>query len=454
MADTAQLPPHDKEAEQGVLGAVLQNNECFFQVTDVLQAESFFSPTHRVIFQAMEAMTERQEPIDDITLVSHLRSRGTLDEIGGPLYLAELNESVPVTANVLVYANIVREKYQLRQLIESAVNIANQGRQNTEDVGKLIHEAEDIFLELANRSVRRSFYDLKSILEINFTQLEKAQSLKGQLLGLPSGFVELDKLTNGLQPSELIVLASRPSMGKTSLALSIAQHVAQHTQKRVLMFSLEMSKEQLGRRLLCSNACIESKKMEAGKMNQPEWDRIIKVTSQLANLPIFIDDTPEMSPLNARAIARRIKTEHSLALVVVDYLQLMQSHLKHDNREQEIAYVSRSLKALAKDLEIPVIACAQLNRMLETRVNKRPRLSDLRESGAIEQDADLVMFIYRDEVYNPNTDFKGVAELHIAKHRNGPITTSEHGIQLSFRPQYTKFSNLSRQIEPHSTPSH
>ncbi len=442
-ANHHQMPPHDKEAEQGVLGTILQNNETFFQVADVLQAESFLSPAHRLIFNAMQALTERQQPIDDITLVSHLRSRGELEKAGGVLYLAELNEAAPVAANAMIYADIVREKYQLRLLIDSAVNIANQGRQDTENVGELIQQAEHVFLELANRSVRRSYHDLKSILQTNFTQLEKAQTLKGKLSGLPTSFAELDTLTNGLQASDFIIVAARPSMGKTSLVMNMAQHIAHHTNQTALIFSLEMSKEQLGKRLLCSHANINTKKMESGRLDQDDWDKLARATSELASTPLFIDDTPEINPLAARAIARRIKSEHSLSLVVVDYLQLMQSQLKHDNREQEIAHISRSLKAMAKDLQVPVIACAQLNRMLETRQNKRPRLSDLRESGSIEQDADLVMFIYRDEVYNPHTEFTGIAELHIAKHRNGPITTNEHGIRLSFMPSRTKFANLS-----------
>jgi replicative DNA helicase len=442
MPATGMLP-HDKEAEQGVLGSIIHNNEAFYQAAELIEAECFFSPAHRELFKAMQGLTEQHDPIDEITLGNFLKSRNKLEQVGGLVYIAELVDVTPVTANVLVYAEIVREKFQLRQLIDAATEIASRGKQSQENVQGLIQEAENVFLNLATHATRHSYAHLKELLHRNFETLEAAQDRGDALLGLPTGFVELDRLTNGLQPSDLVILAARPSMGKTSFALNMARFSALRKPTAVLVFTLEMSKEQMALRLLCSEAGVDSQKLRVGNLDEFEWDKLAAAAGTLSEAQIFVDETPEVTPLGVKAIARRIQAEHGLGLIVVDYLQLMRSNGRTDNREQEIAEISRGLKAVAKELNVPVLACAQLNRALEARPDKRPRLSDLRESGAIEQDADLVMFIYRDEVYNPDTEDNGIAEIHIAKHRNGPITTTKSGIRLAFIPQFTKFANLS-----------
>lgn len=439
---TESILPHDKEAEQGVLGCVLNNNEAVYQVSELITSEHFFSPAHREVFAAMINLTERGDPIDEITLGNYLRSKGRLEQVGGLVYLAELMDLAPVSGNVLVYAEIVQEKFQLRSLINAAMEIAAQGRESQEDVQGLLHEAESVFLNLATNSARRKYKQLKEILVTNFETLEAAQGRDDELTGQPSGFIDLDQMTNGLQPSDLVILAARPSMGKTSFALNMARHAAVHNNASVAVFSLEMSKEQLAMRLLCSEAGVDTQKLRNSALDEFEWDKLAAAAGQLSEARIYIDETPEVTPMGIKTIGRQIQAEHGLDLIVVDYLQLMRGRERTQNREQEIAEISRGLKALAKELNVPVLACAQLNRGLEARPDKRPRLSDLRESGAIEQDADLVMFIYRDEVYHAETEDQGIAEIHIAKHRNGPITTSKHGIRLAFIAQYTKFANL------------
>ncbi|MDH4224798.1 MAG: replicative DNA helicase [Deltaproteobacteria bacterium] len=435
----SQILPHDKEAEQGVLGAVIHNNQALYQVMDLLSAESFFAPAHRHMFQAMLEMAEMKTPIDEITLANHLRSKNLLENVGGLVYIAEMTDLTPVTSNITAYAEIVREKYQLRSLINNAMEIATKGRQSPEDVGGLIQTAEGIFQELATSATRRSYSHIRDLLGASFEAIEKQQDMGGSLTGLPTGFTELDEMTSGMQPSDLIILAARPSMGKTSFAMNIAKHSSLATGKAALVFSLEMSKEQLTIRLLCSEAKVDSQKLRVGNLDEYEWEKLAAAAGRLAEANIYLDDTPEVTPMAMKAIARRVKSEAGLGLVVVDYLQLMRTHRRTDNREQEIADISRGLKALAKELEVPVLACAQLNRSLESRADKRPVLSDLRESGSIEQDADLVVFIYRDEVYNKETEDAGIAEILVSKHRNGPIGVR----RLAFIPQFTMFANLS-----------
>jgi len=443
-ATTSQtLLPHDKEAEQGVLGAIIHNNEAFHQAVEIVEADHFFSPAHRELFKAMIELSERNDPIDEITLGNYLRGKNQLDQVGGFVYIAELVDVTPVASHVAVYAEIVRQKFQLRSLISAAMDIANKGREKTDDVEGLLQKAESIFVELANNSQRATASLLKDLLMESFAQLEEVQDRGEQIIGLSTGFTELDEYTNGFQPSDLIILAARPSMGKTSFAMNIAKYAALKSKKAAIVFSLEMSKEQMALRLLCSEAKVDSQKMKLGNLDDGEWDQLAHAAGELSETKIFIDETPELSPLSMKAICRRISAEHELGMIVVDYLQLMRTARRTDNREQEIAEISRGLKALAKELNVPVLACAQLNRSLENRTEKRPVLSDLRESGSIEQDADLVMFIYRDEVYNKDTEDSGIAEIHIAKHRNGPITTNKHGIRLAFIPQFTKFANLS-----------
>ena len=441
---SAGMLPHDKDAEQGVLGAIIHNNEAFYQAAELLQPEHFFSPAHRELFKAMIGLTEQRDPIDEITLGNYLKSRNKLEQVGGLVYIAELVDLTPVTANVLVYAEIVGQKHQVRHLIDTATEIANRGRESQEDIQGLIQEAGSIFLELATHATPSRFAHLKTLLEHNFGVME-ALDPTDDYIGLPSGFIELDKITLGFQPSDLIILAARPSMGKTSFALNIAKYAVTMRKASVLFFSLEMSKEQLALRLLCTDASVDSQKVRTGNMDDLEWDKLGASSGKLSEVKLFIDDSPGLTPLELRSISHRVKAEHGLSLIVVDYLQLMRANKKTDNREQEVAEISRGLKVLAKDLDVPVLALAQLNRSLESRPNKRPHLSDLRESGTIEQDADLVMFIYRDEVYHPETEDQGIAELSIAKHRNGPITSKP--IRLAFFPQFTNFTNLSLREE-------
>jgi replicative DNA helicase len=371
--------------------------------------------------------------------------------VGGIVYIAELGDMTPVAANVLAYAEIVREKHQLRSLISAAVDIADKGRQSQENVEGLIQQAEDIFLELANKATRRSYSPMSELLKASFEMLEKAQDQGDGLTGLPTGFIELDQMTNGLQRSDLIIIAARPGMGKTSFALNIAQHASLRSNKPTVVFSLEMSKEQMAFRMLCSEAKVDSQKVRKGELDEYEWDKLATAAAKLSPEPplLFVDDTAEATPLAIKAIARRIQAEFGLGMIIVDYLQLMRAANRKESREQEIAEISRGLKALAKELDVPVIACAQLNRALEARGNKRPMLSDLRESGSIEQDADIVMFIYRDELYNPKTEDAGIAEIAIAKHRNGPIT--HNPIRLAFVAEYTKFGNLALRAEEGGT---
>ena len=438
-----QLLPYDKEAEQSVLGAILHNNDALLQAAEILQPDAFFSPAHRDLFQAMLELATRKAPIDEITLANFLRSRNQLEQVGGMVYIAELGDATPVSLNVMAYAEIVREKHQLRSLITSATQIADKGRAGAGDVEGLIQQAEQTFLDLARHATRRSYQTIGDLLKESFTKLEQAQDRSDGLTGLPTGFRDLDEMTNGLQATDLIIVAARPGMGKTSFALNIAQHAALRSRRPAVVFSLEMSKEQMALRVLCSEAKVDSQKLKSGKLDEYDWDKLAEASNRLSDTPIFIDDTAEATPLAIKAVARRIQQEHGLGLIVVDYLQLMRAVTRRDNREQEIAEISRTLKAIAKDLNVPLVACAQLNRAVEGRQNKRPLLADLRESGSIEQDADLVMFIYRDELYNEKTENQGVAEISIAKHRNGPITLAP--IRLAFISQFTKFAELTLQ---------
>jgi replicative DNA helicase len=439
----AQLLPYDKEAEQSVLGAILHNNDALLQAAEILQPDAFFSPAHRDLFTAMLELAGRKDPIDEITLANFLRSHNQLEQVGGMVYIAELGDATPVSLNVTAYAEIVREKHQLRTLITSATQIAQRGREAPDNVEGLIQQAEQTFLDLARQSTRKSYERISDLLNENFKKLEQAQDRGDGLTGLPTGFAELDLATNGLQPTDLIVVAARPGMGKTSFVLNVAEHAALRSRQPAVVFSLEMSKEQMALRMLCSEAKVDSQKLKRGELDEYDWDRMAAAMNRLSETPIFIDDTAEATPLAIKAISRRIQQEHGLGLIVVDYLQLMRASNRRDNREQEIAEISRTLKAIAKDLGVPLVACAQLNRAVEGRQNKRPMLADLRESGAIEQDADLVMFIYRDELYNPKTEDPGVAEISIAKHRNGPLTT--YPIRLAFIAQFTKFAALTLQ---------
>jgi replicative DNA helicase len=434
----SRVPPQNNEAEQSVLGAILLDNEAAHDVTEILRPEDFYRDTHRFIFEAVLDLLDRSEPADLVTLTNELRKKGDLERIGGAAYLAELVEAVPTSASVMHHARIVKDKAVVREIIRAASDIAEKGYEGSDDVAEFLDQAERMIFGVSDVHNRNALLPIADAVKQSFTQIEKAYERKELITGLSTGFKEIDKLTSGLQNSDLIIVAGRPSMGKTSLCLNIAQHAAVHEKVPVAVFSLEMAREQLAMRLLCSDARIDSSRVRTGLLDEDEWMRLTNSAGLLSESSIFIDDTPQLTSFEMRAKARRLKSSRGLGLIVVDYLQLMSSRGKSESREREISDISRSLKAMAKELHVPVIALSQLNRGVESRNDKRPQLSDLRESGAIEQDADLVGFIYRDEVYNKETPDKGIAEFNIVKHRNGPIGSA----RLTFISEYTRFENL------------
>lgn len=410
------------------------------KVIDVLSPRDFYLERHVIIYEAMLELFERNDPQDLVTVNSLLKSKGRLNDVGGSAYLAELTGVLPVASNIVYYARIVRNKSVLRRLIQSASEIASLCYEETGDVDEILEAAESTIFEISQDKIRPSFYPLKTVLKEGVVKIQKLYERKELVTGVSSGFSDLDRLTAGFQPSDLIIVAGRPSMGKTAFALNVAQNAAIRSQVPVVIFSLEMSREQLGMRMLCSEAKIDAQKVRTGFLEKEEWPYIIRALGVLSEAPIFIDDSPAMTTLEMRAKARRLKSEHGLGLIVVDYLQLMRSSGHKDNREQEISEISRSLKAMAKELHVPVIALSQLNRKVEDRSDRRPQMSDLRESGAIEQDADVIAFIYRDEVYNRAEDNpnRGIAEIIVAKQRNGPTGI----VKLSFMSQFCSFGNL------------
>jgi replicative DNA helicase len=447
--DTANLkvPPQNLEAEQSVVGGVLLENEAISKVLEILLPEDFYRESHGTIFYSMVELFEKNQPIDLITLTNHLKSKGQLDSVGGSAYLSSLADSIPTAANIVFYARIVKEKAVLRKLITTATAIATRGYDDEDDVWDLVDEAEKSIFQISESQIKPSYFKMKSILKESFKTIEKLYESKEIVTGVPSGFTDIDKLTSGFQSSDLIIIAGRPSMGKTAFCLNIAQHVSVEKKIPVAFFSLEMSKEQLVMRMLCSEAQVDAHKVRGGFLGETDWPKLTRAAGTLSEAPIFIDDTAALSVLEMRAKARRIMAENKLGLIIVDYLQLMRGRglstrgrAASESREQEISEISRSLKALAKELNIPVIALSQLNRRVEERQNKRPQLADLRESGAIEQDADLIGFIYRDEIYNRSEDNpnKGIAEVIIGKQRNGPVGE----VKLAFIDKYASFENL------------
>ena len=431
------VPPQNVDAEESVLGAILLDNSAIDRVTGVLQPDDFYRESHRKIYRAMQALADRSEPADLVTLGEVLRSRSELADVGGAAYLAELAERVPTAANVAYYAKMVRDKAVLRNLIATATSIAERGY-GGQEVKELLDRAEQEIFALSDREVRPAFVRLDGLLNSTFDTIERLFEQKQAVTGVTTGFVDLDRLTAGLQPSDLIIVAGRPSMGKTALCMNIAENAALKADAGVAIFSLEMSKEQLAMRMLCSQAHFDLKRVRTGHLNDAEFGELAKAAANLSEAKIFIDDTPALSVLELRAKARRLKREKDakLGLVIVDYLQLMRGHDGADNREQEISSISRSLKALAKELDVPVIALSQLNRQVETRADKRPVMADLRESGAIEQDADVIAFLYRPIVYDKSAEGRD-AEVIIAKQRNGPIDN----VRLTFMSEYTRFEN-------------
>jgi len=439
------IPPQNIEAEQCVLGGVLLENEAINNVLEILVPEDLYRESHRKIFTAMIALFEKSEPIDLITLTNILKSRNQLDDVGGSAYLSSLVDSIPTAANISYYVKIIKEKALLRGLITTATEIITRGYEDEEDVADLLDQAERSIFQISENQIKPSFYSMKSILKESFKTIEKLYESREIVTGVPTGFDEIDKLTSGFQPSDLIIIAGRPSMGKTAFSLNIARHAAVEKSIPVVVFSLEMSKEQLAMRMLCSEAKVDAHRLRGGFLGETDWPKLTRAAGMLSEAPIFIDDTPALSLLEMRAKSRRLMADHKLGLVIVDYLQLMRGRgLYHrgrtsmETREQEISEITRSLKALAKELHVPVVALSQLNRKVEDRQDKRPQLADLRESGAIEQDADLIAFIYREEVYEKTEGNKGIAEIIIGKQRNGPVGK----VELAFLDQYTSFENL------------
>jgi replicative DNA helicase len=435
--------PHNLEAERCVLGAILLDNEAFNRAAELLDARDFFRDAHRRIFDKMVALTERGQAIDVVTLKDELLRSGELDEVGGPAYIASLVDGVPRSANVESYARIVKEKSTLRSLIHSANRIAAQAYEADRDAELLLDEAERAIFEIAEHRIREGFVPLRDLVQSSFSTIERLHERKGLVTGVPTGFKDLDDLTSGFQPSDLVIIAARPSMGKTSLVLNIAAHAGVREGLTVGIFSLEMAKEQLFLRMLTSEARIDAHRFRTGLLSERDYGRLSAALGTLAEAPVYIDDTAALGVLEMRAKARRLMAEHGLHLLIVDYIQLMQGRGRFENRQQELASISRALKQLAKELHVPIVALSQLSRAPEARADRRPQLADLRESGALEQDADLVLFIYRAELYDKEEtrpEDQGVAEIIIGKQRNGPTGT----VRLTFIKEYTRFENLAR----------
>ena len=433
------LPPQNLEAEMAVLGSLLIDEDAVPSAIELLQPANFYRDSHRKIFDAVLRLFSTQKAVDLVTVTEDLKAAGHLEAVGGSHYLASLTSVVPTAANIQHYAKIVREKAMLRTLISTATQIVGECYENQDDVDSLLDKSEQLLFEITAKSSDTQAVMLKDLLQESMETLERLSQRKELVTGVATGFSDLDRETAGLQPSDLIIVAGRPSMGKSSLVTNIAEHVGVVERNPVVIFSLEMSKEQLAHRLLCANAKVDVHKARTGFLAQSDWRNLSNAAGKLSQAPILIDDTPSMSALELRAKSRRLKSQHDLSLIIVDYLQMMRGPYRSENRQQEISEISRSLKAMAKELRVPVIAVSQLSRGPEQREDRRPQLSDLRESGAIEQDADLVLLLFREEVYHPSEDNRGKAELIIAKQRNGPVGS----VFLTFLKESTRFENFS-----------
>lgn len=449
MSPSPKLPPHSIEAEQSVLGGLMLDNRAWYELSDRITSEDFYRADHQLIFRAVAELCGNNKPCDFITLCEHLRHQNRLEEAGGVSYLGTLANDTPSAANILAYAEIVRERAVLRTLIAAGGDIAEMGfRPDGRGHAELIDLAENKVFAIRNRAehAKSNYYGMPELMVRVEKRIQDMRDNPKGLAGLSTGFSDLDKLTTGLHPGDLVIVAGRPSMGKTSFALNIAEHVALYEKKAAAVFSMEMPADQLALRVLSSFARIDMGKLRAGELGDRDMDRLVSQGGLVSEAPLFIDETGALSPLELRARARRMKQRHDIQLIVVDYIQLMQVPGNKDNRTSEIAEISRGLKALAKELSIPVVALSQLNRGVEQRDNKRPRMADLRESGGIEQDADLIAFIYRDEVYNKESPDKGTAEIIIAKQRNGPLGV----VKTAFLGQYTRFENLAQHYDDYA----
>jgi replicative DNA helicase len=434
--------PHNLEAERSVLGAILLHNDAFNLAAEVIDSHDFFRDAHRRIFDKMVALSERGDAIDLVTLKEELGRSGDLDDVGGPAYIAALVDGVPRSTNVEHYARIVKEKATLRHLIFSANRILATAYEAEDEADVILDQAEHAIFAIADEKIRDGFVSLRELAQGSLETIERLHARKELITGVPTGFTDLDEMTSGLQPSDLVIVAARPSMGKTSLVLNVAQHVGTKTDMSVGIFSLEMSKEQLFLRMLTGEARIDAHRLRGGFLGERDWGKLAQAIGTLSEAKIFIDDTPSIGVLEMRAKCRRLAAEHGLQLVVIDYIQLMQGRGRFENRTLELASISRSLKGLAKELRVPIVVLSQLSRAPESRSDHRPQLSDLRESGALEQDADVVVFIYRADMYGdknePPADTQGIAELIIAKQRNGPTGV----VKLAFLREFTRFENL------------
>ena len=442
--EIGKVPPHDIEAEQAVIGSMLTDRDAVMSAVEKLTEDSFYRDDNRAIFEAMVNLYNRSEPVDIVTVKDELSSMGLFEKVGGLEYLVMLPDKVPTTANAQKYIKIVEEKATLRSLIKTANEIIDLGYDQTEDVEDIMASSEKKIFDIIQKNNQKSYTPIKDVLIESFTKLEELYNQKQRITGVPTGFIELDYKTAGLHGSDLVLIAARPAMGKTAFALNIAANAALRANTPVAVFNLEMSKDQLVDRILCMEAMVDSNKVRTGKLEEDDWSKLAGVVGPLSDSEIYIDDTPGISIMEIRTKCRKLKMEKNIGLIVIDYIQLIQgTGKKNASREQEISEISRSLKILAKELNVPVIALSQLSRAVEQRPDHRPMLSDLRESGAIEQDADIVMFLYRDDYYNKDTEEKDISEVIIAKHRGGSTGT----VKLLWMGNYTKFVNLARGFE-------
>jgi replicative DNA helicase len=437
------IPPQNIEAEAALLGSMLVDHSVIPQAIEMLDESAFYKDAHRSIYSAIIRLFDENKGVDLVTLIEELKKSGSLDSVGGPSYVTSLASGVPTSANFIHYANIVKQKKMLRSLITAATEIVQNAYDPGQEVDAIVDKAEQLIFDVSQKKKSSKFFALKEIIKNSIETIDSLYQRKENITGLATGFRDLDIKTAGLQPSDLIIVAGRPSMGKSALASCIVEHVGVVEKKGVAFFSLEMSKEQLVQRMLCSHARVDAHKVRTGFLSQADWPRLVSAAGKLSEAPIYIDDTPGITVLELRAKARRLKSQFDIKMIVLDYLQLMQGPSRSENRQQEISEISRSLKALARELDVPLIAISQLSLAVEQWSDHKPQLSDLRESGAIEQDADVVMLIVREEVYNPTEENKGVADLNIAKQRNGPIGN----MKLAFLGEYMRFENLAARGE-------
>ncbi|HNX81065.1 MAG TPA: replicative DNA helicase [Candidatus Omnitrophota bacterium] len=434
------LPPQNLDAEMAVLGSMLLDEEAISVAIEAVERESFYKDHHKKIFEAITDLFNANKPVDLITLTNELKRKEILDEVGGASYLAALANAVPTAANISHYVSIVREKSILRHLIASGTKIVTMSYEQDGNINEIVDQAEQLIFDISNRRVSGTYIPVKEIIKQSMETIDRLYQKKQHVTGIPTGFIEFDTKTAGLQPSDLIIIAGRPSMGKSALALCMAEYASVIEKIPTAVFSLEMSKEQLVQRLLCSHAKIDAHKVRTGFLSPSDWPKLTAAAGKLSEAPLYIDDSPGISVMELRAKARRLKAHHDIKLIILDYMQLMRGAAGVESRQQEISDISRSLKALARELNVPLIAISQLSRAVESRNDHRPQLSDLRESGAIEQDADVVVLIMREEYYNPTPDNQGIAEIMIAKQRNGPVGS----VKLAFLKEYTRFENLAR----------